>query len=302
MPDWLPYNTQVVLVGVTLLGACSGVIGCFAVLGRRALVGDALSHAALPGVGVAYLLAGGQKHFAWMLAGAFVSGLLGIGVLSILRRFTRIREDASIAIVLSTFYGGGIVLATVIQSRGGSGQAGWETFIYGQATGIIWEDVQWIMGLVAATLIVVGLMYKEFKLVAFDSAFAHAQGWPARAIDFTMMLLLLVAVVTGLPAVGVLLMAAMLIIPASAARFWTYRLSRMMFMAAAIGAVSGIAGAVLSSLVALPLGPSIISFAAFFFLGSLLFAPERGMLARLIARRNDRIALLADLRAEREPT
>ncbi len=300
MFDWLPYNTQVVLVGVTLLGVCSGVIGCFAVLGRRALVGDALSHATLPGVGIAYLLAGG-KHFAFMLLGGFVSGLLGIGVLSILKRFTRIREDAAIAIVLSTFYGGGIVIATVIQAQASGGQAGWDTFIFGQSVGMIWDDAQWIMALGLVTLVIVALLFKEFKLVAFDPAFAHVQGWPARAIDFTMMLLLLVAVVTGLPAVGVLLMAAMLIIPASAARLWTYRLSRMLFLAAAIGAGSGIAGALLSSSVALPLGPCIILFAALFFLTSLMFAPERGLLARAFQRRRDRIALLADLRAGKEP-
>ncbi|MSU80776.1 MAG: metal ABC transporter permease [Gemmataceae bacterium] len=302
MFDWLPYNTLVVLIGVALLGACSGVIGCFAVLGRRALVGDALSHATLPGVGVAYLLAGG-KHFAFMLVGGFVSGLLGIGVLAILKRFTRIRDDAAIAIVLSTFYGGGIVLATLIQQLPRGGQAGWDTFIYGQSTGIVWDDVQWILALVLATLVVVGLLFKEFKLVAFDSAFAHVQGWPDRVIDFAMMLLLLVVVVTGLPAVGVLLMAAMLIVPASAARFWTYRLSHMLFLAAAIGSGSGVAGTLLSSFVprpTLPLGPCIILFTALSFITSLLFAPERGLLARFYARRRDRIALLADLRASKE--
>ena len=290
--DFLPYNTRVVLLGVTLLGACAGVIGCFAVLRRRALVGDALSHSTLPGVAAAFLLAGG-KHFSLMLLGAFVSGLLAIGALALLRRWTRIKEDAGIAIVLSTFFGAGVVLASVIQQSQESGQSGWDAFIFGKSAGIVWDDVQLIAILVAVTLVIVALCYKEFLLITFDPEFAKVQGWPARQLDFALMLLLLVAVVVGLPAVGVLLMAAMLIIPAAAARLWTQRLAAMLFLSAGIGVLAGVVGTFLSDRASVPLGPSIIFVAAFLFAFSLLLAPRRGLIARWIARRRDREALLA---------
>ncbi len=300
MNNWLPYNTQIVLLGVSLLGACAGVIGCFAVLRQRSLVGDALSHATLPGVGLAFLIAGG-KNFPAMLIGAFLSGLLGIGVLAVLKRFTRIKEDAGIAIVLSTFFGAGVVLATVIQQSHTGGQAGWNAFIFGKSAGMIWDDVQLIVMLVLATLVIVALCYKEFQLVTFDPGFAHVQGWPARLLDFGLMLLLLVAVVIGLPAVGVLLMAAMLIIPAAAARFWTQRLGWMLLIAAGIGSIAGICGTFLSDNVALPLGPCIILAATSLFAISFLFAPRRGLIARLYARQRDRLALLAQLQSGAGP-
>lgn len=301
MSNWLPYNTQVVLIGVTLLGACSGVIGCFAVLRRRSLVGDALSHASLPGVGVAFLIAGG-KHFWTMLLGAFIAGLLGIGALAFLKRYTRIKEDAGIAIVLSTFFGAGVALATVIQQSQRSGQAGWDAFIFGKSAGMVADDVKLIAALALATLGVIALCYKEFKLVAFDPEFALVQGWPAGWLDFVLMLLLLVAVVIGLPAVGVLLMAAMLIIPAATARLWTRRLSRMIALAACLGAVSGVCGTLVSDNAILPLGPCIVLTAASFFLISFLLAPQRGFVARWLARRRDQEALLARLRSGEGPS
>ncbi len=300
MYAFLTYNTQIVLLGLTLLGLCSGVIGCFAVLRRRSLVGDALSHASLPGVGIAFLIAGG-KNFPAMLFGAFLSGLCAIGVLAVLKRWTRIKEDAAIAIVLSTFFGAGVVVATVIQGRQGSGQAGWDAFIFGKSAGMVWEDVIWILVLSAFMLATVALFYKEFKLVAFDPEFAQVQGWPVRVLDFALMLLILITVVIGLPAVGVLLMAAMLIIPAATARLWTRRLAWMLVLSAAIGAGAGVAGTLLSDRVAVPLGPAIILVAATAFLASFLLAPERGLIARLYARRRDRLAILADLRSGEGP-
>jgi len=301
MFDWLPYNTRIVLLGVTLLGACSGVIGCFAVLRRRSLVGDALSHATLPGVCMAFLIAG-EKQFGAMLLGAFLSGLLGIGALAMLKRWTRIKEDAAIALVLSVFFGAGVVLASIIQQGEGSGRAGWDSFIFGKSAGIVLDDVKLIALLVFSTILIVALCYKEFKLVAFDAEFALVQGWPARTLDFALMLLLLVAVVVGLPAVGILMMAAMLIIPAATARFWTYRLSRMILLSASVGMISGICGTFLSDWIKnMPTGPCIILVATSLFLASFLFAPERGLIARLVAARKDRALLLARLRSGEGP-
>lgn len=300
MNAWLTYNTLIVLCGVSLLGVCTSVVGCFAVLRRRALVGDALAHSSLPGVCLAYLLLG-EKHFGGMLIGAFVSGLVGLSVLAFLKRYTRIKEDAGIAMILSVFFGAGVVLRSIIQQMPSSGRAGLDSFIFGKTAGMIEEDLYLIAGLSLGAIVIVALVYKEFKLVAFDPEFAAVQGWPARWLDFVMMLLLLAAIVIGLPAVGILLVAAMLIIPAASARFWTDRLFVMLILAAGFGVLAGVTGTIVSATKGMPAGPCIILVCAILFLASFLFAPGRGLIARSLARWRDRTELTARLRAGGEP-
>jgi manganese/zinc/iron transport system permease protein len=291
MSHWIDHNLAVVLQGASLLGACAGVIGCFAVLRRRSLVGDALSHAALPGVCIAFLIAG-EKQFWVLLAGALVAGLAGIVTLALLRRWSRLKEDATISIVRSVFYGAGIVLLSVIQAIPGSARAGLESFILGKTAGLTEGDVRVIMLLSLATLAVVVLCFKEFKLVTFDAEFAQVQGWPSQLIDGLMMLLLVFAVVIGLPAVGVLMMAALLIIPGAAARFWTDRLGVLLIVAGAFGMGAGVLGSFVSaSFDKIPAGPSIVLSATLLFLASLAFAPRRGLVARWLNRRRDRVLL-----------
>ncbi len=279
------YNLLIVLAGVSLLGAAAGVIGCFAVLRRRSLTGDALAHGALPGLCIAFILVG-ERSLPKLLLGALGSGLAGIAVIAALRRWTRIKEDAAIGTVLSVFFGIGIVLLTIIQRLPGGSTAGLDSFILGKTAGMVREDVELIAGLALGTLLLVLLLYKEFKLVSFDQEFARVQGWPGFFLDFLLMLLVVLAVVIGLPAVGVLMMAALLVIPAAAARFWTDSLGLMLVLSAGIGLVSGVAGTVVSALFAkIPTGPSIILAAAIIFLYSLLGAPRRGLLARWEERR-----------------
>lgn len=286
MSEWFAglNNTQVVLLGVSLLGASAGLIGCFAVLRRRSLTGDALAHSALPGLCLAFLVLGRRDLFA-MLVGAFLSGVLGILVITALRRWTRVKEDAAIGIVLSVFFGAGVVLSQVAQKTRGGSKAGLESFIFGKTAGMLREDVAVLAVLTLATVAVVLLLYKEFKLVAFDPAFAHVQGWPAFPLDLLLMLLVAVAVVVGLPAVGVLMMAALLIIPAATARFWTDRLGLLLVLSALFGSAAGVGGTLLSDRVErLPTGPTIILTAAAFFVASLVLAPRRGLLSRFWAR------------------
>lgn len=291
MTGALTYNTVIVLLGASLLGASAGVIGCFAVLRRRALVGDALGHAALPGLALAFLLFG-ERRFEMLLFGAAVTGLVGIGVLSLLRRWTHIKEDAAIALVLGTFSGAGAVLFTIIQQLPGGSKAGLESFIFGKTAGMRASDVTLIAGLGVLTLLVVLLLFKELRLVSFDPDFAQVQGWPAPALDFLLMLLVVLAVVIGLPSVGALLIAALLITPAAAARFWTERLGVMLVLAGLSGFVSGLLGTLASaSLERVPAGPAVIVVSAGLFLLSLFFAPRRGLCARWFAHRRDRRAL-----------
>jgi len=288
----IPYATLVVTLGVSLLGASVGLVGCFIVLRRRALTGDALAHAALPGVCVAFMLAGGRS-LPWLLVGAFAAGLVGVQVISALRRFTRVKEDAAIGIVLSVFYGLGVVLLAVIQNRfPGASKAGLETYILGQAASMHQEEVELIALASLLTVMVLAMLFKEFRLICFDGDFARAQGWPALLLDFLLMGLVAVAVAVGLPAVGVVMIAALLILPGVTARFWTDRLPRVLALASVCGAATGFLGAALSTQFSgLPTGPIIVLVGSGFFAASAVAAPRRGILGRLLADRRFRTNL-----------
>ncbi len=280
----IPYNTLIVAIGTSLLGASAGLIGSFAVLRRRALTGDALAHAALPGLCLAFLVLGARDLPA-MLFGAFLTGMLGIVCISFLRRWTRVKEDAAIGIVLSVFFGAGIALSGMIQNLStADSQAGLDTYILGRTAGMVAQDVYLIASLALLSLAVILLLFKEFKLIAFDAGFAQAQGWPALRIDLLLMTLVAVAVVIGLPAVGVVMIAALLILPGVAARFWTDRLTVMLALAAAFGIVTGLVGTIISANYnAIPAGPIIVLVGTAIFLVSALFAPRRGIMGRFLA-------------------
>lgn len=274
------YNTLIVLAGASLLGLTAGVVGCFAVLRQRALLGDAISHATLPGLCLGYVLAG-ERSLPALLAGALVTGLASVLVFSGLMRFSRLREDAGIALVLTLFYAAGAVWLSVLLKQPRSGQAGLDSFLFGSTAGMIFEDVLWIIALTVVSLTAVAILSKELTLVAFDAGFARVQGWPAAAIDLVLMLLIAVAVVIGLPAVGALLIAALLVIPAAAARFWTNRLATMLVLAGLFGLASGAAGTAVSSQIDnAPTGPAIILSATAFFAISMFFGTARGMFVR----------------------
>jgi manganese/zinc/iron transport system permease protein len=281
----LTYNTTIVLLGTGLLGASAGLIGTFTVLRRRALIGDALAHAALPGLCIAFLLAG-ERSLPLMLLGALVTGVLGVAIIAALRDRTRTKEDAAIGIVLSVFFGAGVVLIRMIQSRPGSGsKAGLDSYILGKAAGMIAQDVYLIAIVALLNLMVVTLLYKEFRLVTFDVEFARVGGWPTYLLDLVLMAMIALTVVIGLPAVGVVLVTALLILPAAAARFWTERLGRMLILAAGLGAAMGLIGTALSAeFSSLPTGPIIVLAGLGLFLISVVFAPRRGALARLRLR------------------
>lgn len=261
----IPYNTMVVLGGVALLGAAAGPIGALAVLRRRALVGDALAHASLPGLCVAFWLVG-ERFLPALLLGALVSGLLGVGVLAWLAKATRIKEDAALGVVLSVFFGLGVVLVGILQKRPGN-KAGLDTFLFGKAAGLQWLDLLFLAGLALVGLTLVVALFKEFQTLGFDRDFAAAQGWPVARLDLLLLALIAVLVVVGLPAVGVVLVAALLITPAATARLWTQRLHRLLLLSAIVGALTGAGGAWLSSMIPhAPTGAVIVLVGAAFFL------------------------------------
>ncbi len=295
------YTLRNVLFGSAILGIVGGVIGCLAVLRQQSLLSDAVSHAALPGICVAFL-ATGVRSTPVLMIGAAVTGLLGALLVLGLVRATRLREDAALGIVLSTFFGFGTVLLTRISRSGDADQAGLSSFLFGQAASLIATDVLTMAILGTITLIVVAVAYKEFKLSTFDPGFAASVGLPVTGISILLTILIVTAIVIGLQAVGVILMVTVLVAPALAARQWTSSLGRMMVLAGIFGGVSGIAGALLSATISrLPTGPTIVLIASAIVIVSVLFAPGRGVAWGAAERRRTRRRLRAEWarRAER---
>ncbi|NUB27826.1 metal ABC transporter permease [Azospirillum brasilense] len=278
------FNSAVVVAGTAALGLAGGTVGTFLLLRRRALVSDALSHATLPGIAVAFLVGAAlglpERSLPLLLAGAVASGVVGLLTVQALSRFTRLTEDSAIGAVLSVFFGLGVVLLSVIQNLELGGQAGLKTFILGQTAAMAQGEAIAIGLLAAGAALAVALLFKELRVLAFDPGFAAVQGWPVGALDLVLMGLATLVTVIGLQTVGLILVVALLIIPPAAARFWTDRLPALTVAAAVIGALSGWLGATLSALLPkLPAGAVIVLVAGGFFLLSFLFAPARGLVA-----------------------
>ncbi len=289
IPIHFDYTLMIVGIGAALLGSVSGALGSYAVLRRQSLLGDAISHAALPGIAIAFLLTGSKAPLILVLGAAIVGWLGTLLILSIVR-LTRIKYDSALAIVLSTFFGFGLVLHTLIQRTGNANQAGLDTFLFGQAATILARDVLTIGILGGVAIIIMLIFWKELKLLIFDEGFAASIGLPIRALDILLTSLLVIAIVLGLQAVGAVLMSAMLVAPAVAARQWTNRLSLMIFLAAGFGALAGVSGTIISSTAArIPTGPTIVLCATVLVGISIAFAPNRGLLwNRMRQQRNRR--------------
>jgi manganese/zinc/iron transport system permease protein len=276
------YTIRTVIAGCAILGLASGTMGSYAVLRGQSLLGDAVSHAALPGIALAFLLTGDRSPIV-LLTGALVTGWIASYVVGALSGSTRVKYDGGLATILAVFFGFGVVLLTLIQQRPDARQAGLDTFLFGQAATLLTSDVLTMGALSAVALIVTALLWKEFKLLSFDVAFARAAGFPTRTLDAILTSMIVVAIVVGLQAVGVVLMSAMLVAPAVAARQWTDRLSVMVFVAGLIGVGSGVGGTLISSTAGgIPTGPSIVLCASLAAIVSLLLAPRRGVVWNMV--------------------
>lgn len=252
------YTFQVVALGAALLGMASGMIGSFAVLRRQSLLGDVVSHAALPGIAAVFLMTG-TKDTVWLLIGALCSGLTATGFIIGVVRYSRVKFDTALALGMSVFFGLGLVLLTYVQKIPNSNQAGLQRFIFGQAAVLLKSDILVIAVTGAVLLALTLLFWKEFKLLSFDPEFARSLGLPTRSLNVLLSAMTVAAIIAGLQTVGVILMSAMLVAPAVAARQWTNRLGVMVGLAALFGAISGVAGTLASSaLPKLPAGPAIV--------------------------------------------
>lgn len=282
------YTLRTVALGAGVLGVVSGALGSFAVLRKQSLLGDAMSHAALPGIVLAFLITRSKEPLVLML-GAVAAGW--IGTLAIIRivNDTRVKYDSALGFVLSVFFGFGLVLLTFIQRLPDAGQAGLDRFLFGQAATLLERDVITMAALGGLALLAMSVFWKEFKLLSFDPEFAGSQGFPVRGLDVLLTTLLVIAIVIGLQAVGVVLMSAMIVGPAAAARQWTDRLGRMVAISAFFGALAGVSGAIISSLVPrLSTGPTIVLCLSASVLFSLLLAPNRGLAWNWARRQRNR--------------
>ncbi|MCH2077592.1 MAG: metal ABC transporter permease [Rhodobacteraceae bacterium] len=284
------YNAALVAIGAALLGFSAGSAGSFLFLRKRALVSDAVAHATLPGVALAFIvmvtLGGDGRNLFGLLLGSAVTAGLGLLAIEWISRRTRLSEDAAIGAVLGVFFGFGVVLLTVIQTMSSGRQAGLESFLLGSTAGMLFQDALVIAGGGLFSVLVIWLLKRPMTLVSFHADYAASLGYNVRQIDLAIMGLVMAATVVGLKIVGLILIVAMLIIPSVTARFWTNRSGRLVWIAGALGGVAGYLGAALSASVPdLPTGPIIVLVAAALFTLSLLFAPARGVFAAAIRHR-----------------
>ncbi|HEY0654252.1 MAG TPA: iron chelate uptake ABC transporter family permease subunit [Chryseosolibacter sp.] len=275
-------NIRFVAIGSVLLTASSAIVGSFTFLNKKSLVGDAIAHAVLPGICLGFILSG-TKNPVFLIGGAFITGWISLVLVEYITSKTRIKEDTAIGLILSVFFGFGILLLTVIQKSGNAAQSGLDHFLFGKAASLVGDDLYTFSAVAVALLIAVFLFFKEFTLLAFDKDYARSIGLPVRRIELVLTSLIVLAVVIGIQAVGVVLMAAILITPAAAARFWTDRVRVMILLASVFGAISGLAGAFISyTAPAMPTGPWIVIVISMIAFVSFFFAPGRGVVSRLV--------------------
>lgn len=275
-------NTQWVLFSTMILGAAAGIIGSLAYWKRQNLMSDALSHAALPGVVIAFLIIG-EKNLFLLVIGAGMSALVGAFLIQWITTASRISEDTAMGMVLAVFYGFGIMLLTILNRTAGGNQSGLSSFIYGQAAAMVKSDVMTMIILATVVILVVLIGFKEWKIFLFDKHFAKGIGLSIRGMDSLYTIILVTTIVIGIQAVGVILMAAMLIIPAVSARYWTRSFLSMLILSSLFGALSGVLGTWISALGhGWPTGPFIVIVSATLFVFSLLCGKEKGLLVNYV--------------------
>lgn len=287
-------NAGIVTLGTMFIGLSAAVVGSFAFLRKRALVGDAIAHAILPGIALAFMFTQSKNPFI-LMAGALVAGWIAMLLIEGISRHSKLKPDTSIGLILSVFFGFGILLITSIQHTGAGNQAGLDQFLFGKAAAMRQSDLRAYSIVAAVLLIAVIIFYKEFKLISFNPEFARSKGLPVGVLQFVLSSITVLAIATGIQAVGVVLMAALLITPPAAARAWTERLGIMLIIAGFLGALSGFIGSYISfTAPRMPTGPWIVMSLSGTALISLFLAPGRGVLARILRQRNNRRKIISE--------
>ncbi|MDW7692705.1 iron chelate uptake ABC transporter family permease subunit [Flammeovirgaceae bacterium SG7u.111] len=287
-------NVRWVLLAVVLMSASSAVTGCFTFLRKRALVGDAISHAILPGICLAFIITQTKNPF-FLLIGAFISGWIGLMTIDFITNNTRLKTDAALGLVLSVFYGFGVLLLTSIQNSGNATQAGLDKFLFGKAASMMQEDVIVFASFSLVLLVVVVVFFNSFRLVIFDREYAITRGMPVKLLEMLLSVLTVFAISIGIQTVGVVLMAALLITPAAAARYWTEKLMTMVALSAVFAVVSGIIGTYVSySVPKMPTGPWIVTVLSLLTIFSVLVGRKRGVLAAWVKKRKNKRKMMRE--------
>lgn len=277
-----------ILLGLAAIGGMSGMVGVFAFLGKKTLVGDAVSHSVLPGLVVGFILTGTKDPLLLLLGGA-VTGFVSVLLIDYIEKYTKLSSDTAIALVTSIFFAGGSVLLSYVSNFESGNQSGLKDFLFGKAATLTQQDVSLFLICFALVVLSILLLFKPLKSLSFSRDFAIGQGWPVRFLEYYLAMLTAVVITLGLQAVGVVLMSAMLISPAALSRYWTNSLIKMLVLAGASGILAAIAGGLLSLVQEnMPTGPWIIMVIFVFTFLTLLFAPQKGWLA--IRKRNARNA------------
>lgn len=288
MATLLSPNTQWVLLSTLILGMAAGVIGCLSYWKRQSLMSDALSHAALPGVVIAFAISG-TKSLPIMIIGAAVSALIGALMIQWIRSASRIKEDTAMGMILSVFFGLGIMLLTMVNRSPSGNQSGLDSFIFGQAASMVRRDVYTMLMLALLVILVVIIAFKEWKLFLFDPDFARGMGLSIRLMNSVYLAVLVLVIVIGIQAVGVILMAALLIIPSVSARYWTHSFRWMVILSAIFGGGAGMTGTLISTLgKGWPTGPFIVVSSSTLFIISLVLGAEKGLLVQALQLRSQK--------------
>ncbi|WP_163539147.1 metal ABC transporter permease [Gracilibacillus sp. YIM 98692] len=279
-------NTQWVLISTTILGIAAGAIGCISYWRKQSLMSDALAHAALPGVVIAFLLTG-YKNLFILIIGAAISALIGAFFIQWIQSSTRVTEDTAMGMILSIFFGLGIMLLSIINRTAGGNQSGLDSFIFGQAAAMVRSDVNTMLVLASFVILVIVIGFKEWKMYLFDPSFAQGLGLSLTWMNVLYTFVLVTTIVIGIQAVGVILIAALLIIPSVSARYWTQSFKWMLVLSALFGGIAGAVGTAISALgKGWPTGPFIVVVAASFFVISLVFGKEKGLLINHLQYKN----------------
>ncbi|MEO9531280.1 MAG: iron chelate uptake ABC transporter family permease subunit [Crocinitomicaceae bacterium] len=285
-------NVLYVVLGMLFINSSSALIGTFAFLRKRALVGDAVAHALLPGLCLGFIFAG-EKNITYLLLGAVATGWIATYAIDAIVNRSKVKQDAAIGIVLSSFFAVGVVLLTYIQNSASGQQSGLDHFLFGQAAAINKSEIGLFAVIFALILLAVVLFFKSFVVVAFNADFAKSIGLPVRFIEFLITSLTVLAIASGIQALGVILMSALIVTPGAAARLWTHKLKLILLVAILISVFSGIGGAYVSySSSGMPTGPWVVMFLSVFMFGSILFAPKTGIISRFKRARNNRRKIL----------
>jgi manganese/iron transport system permease protein len=263
------------LIIAVLVGLLCAVVGSYLMVQRLALLGDAISHSVLPGLAIAFLIGGN------IFVGAFIAGVVSTMVITWIRTYSPIKEDAAMGIVFSAFFALGVTLITVIQK---DNKIDLNHFLFGNILGVSIDEVRDTAIIAAIVLVVVFLIYKELLFYTFDPVGAQAAGLPVNRLNFGLMLLIALTIVASMKAVGVILVLSLLITPGATAYLLVKRLHKVMILGAVIGVISSISGMYLSYFYNFPSGPAIVLVASVIFFLAFLFSPRHGVLSTMLSK------------------